>query len=123
MIIRQGKVQLVYTAAFPPSTSPIFAWGKLLLWMSDLFTGWDSARTDVAPFVGPSTVVKSLFYFVLFPPGFCTLYIYFPSQPFLKVYFPHCGFCQFSQRWFLIKFKASALLPLQGVPVTAAAAH
>ena len=66
MTIRRGKVQLVYTAAFPPNTSPIFAWGKLLLWMSDLFMAWDGAKTDVAPFVGPSTVVKSLFYSVLF---------------------------------------------------------
>ena len=74
MTRRRGKAQLVYAAAFPPNTSPIFAWGKRLLRMSDLFTAWDIARTDVAPFVGPNTVVKTLFYSVLsFPPWFLYL--------------------------------------------------
>lgn len=58
---------IVYTAAFPPNTSPIFAWGKLLLWMSDGFATWDAARTDVAPFAGPNIVVKSLLFLSFFP--------------------------------------------------------
>lgn len=33
----------------------------------------------------------SLSFCPAFPPGFCTLRIYFPSQPFLKVYFSRCG--------------------------------
>lgn len=119
MNIRQRKVQIVFTAPFPPNTSPIFAWGKLLLELSDLSMAWDSASTDVAPFVGPRTVVKSLFYSVCFFPGFCTLHMYFPSQTFLEVWFSLCGFCQVSQCWFLIKFKIPELYPLQGMPVTA----
>lgn len=98
---------ILYTAAFPSNTSPIFAWGKLLLWMSDLIATWDTARTDVALFAGPNIVVKSLLFCPFFP-DFWILHIYFPSQAFLEAYFSTCGFplC-----WLLIRMK----VPIQSL--------
>lgn len=96
---------ILYTAAFPSNTSPIFAWGKLLLWMSDLIATWDTARTDVALFAGPNIVVKSLLFCPFFP-DFWILHIYFPSQAFLEAYFSTCGFLLC---WLLIRMKVPAV--------------
>lgn len=52
----------------------------------------------------------SLIFRSFFSPGFYNLCIYFPSQPFLKVYFSLRGFCLFSQCWFPISIKASSTL-------------